>query len=221
MKVKSLLVILLCASAFGQTLKSHVESVTRALTGSAIAGPRVDLTCTPPASGPVPDKYNFYRSTVSGSGFVIVGTNATCAYSDSTVTFATTYFYVATSVNTSTCPTGQVCESANSNQVSAVVGTNPIPNPPQALTVGTIVAGVHLKWTPPVAAAGTILVSYSVWRGGSSTLLSPTKIATVKIASYVDLTPLKGTHYYEVKANDTVNGVAKVSKASNIVKVIV
>jgi hypothetical protein len=45
-------------------------------------------------------------------------------------------------------------------------------------------------------------------------------IATVAKTAYTDR-PSAGTHYYEVKANDKVNGKAVVTAASNIVKAVV
>jgi hypothetical protein len=61
--------------------------------------------------------YNIYRSTTSGSGFVKLNgsplTNLT--YTDGSVSSGTTYFYVATAVDSG----GD--ESANSNQATAVV----------------------------------------------------------------------------------------------------
>jgi Carboxypeptidase regulatory-like domain len=59
--------------------------------------------------------YNVYRSTVSGSGYVKLNSSlvASLAYSDATVESGTTYFYVATAVDSG----GD--ESADSNQVSA------------------------------------------------------------------------------------------------------
>ena len=61
--------------------------------------------------------YNVYRSTTSGSGFTRVNGSllSGLTFSDSNVTSGTTYFYVATAVDSG----GD--ESVNSNQVSAVV----------------------------------------------------------------------------------------------------
>ena len=67
-----------------------------------------------------------------------------------TVAYSTTYFYVATAVNanppTGTCPVGKTCESVASNQATAVIPANPIPNPPTGLTSTVAVA---LNWQPP------------------------------------------------------------------------
>lgn len=214
MKLVSVL-LLLSASLFAQ-LTAKVEVKGKAQFGSAVAGPSVSLSCSPPATGQVPTSYNFYRSTTSGTGYVIAGSSPTCAFTDNNVAFSTTYFYVATSVFTTST---QVFESGDSNQVTAVVPANPVPNPPTALTVGTIVAS--LKWTAPAPQTGITVASYSVFRGGTATLPSPTKIATVTGTAYTDLKPLKGTHYYEVKANDVKSGAKVTSARSNIVKVVI
>lgn len=61
--------------------------------------------------------YNVYRSTVSGSGYTKLNSSlvASLSYSDTNVQTGTTYFYVATAVDSG----GD--ESANSNQVSAAI----------------------------------------------------------------------------------------------------
>ncbi len=61
--------------------------------------------------------YNVYRSTVSGTEYAKINSSlvAALAYSDSTVQNGTTYYYVATSVDTSGI------ESVYSDQVTAVI----------------------------------------------------------------------------------------------------
>ena len=61
--------------------------------------------------------YNLYRSTVNGSGYVKLNTSLINAltYSDDAVSSGTTYFYVATAVDSG----GD--ESSNSNQAVAVI----------------------------------------------------------------------------------------------------
>ena len=197
----------------------HAVSVNqKAAVGSSVQGPSVSLTCTAPTSGVVPNSYNFYRSTTTGTGYVIVGSSATCSYTDTTVTFGTTYYYVATSVNTATCPSGSVCESADSNQASATIGANPVPNPPTGLTVGTIVSNnIPLQWNAPIPQPGVTVNAYTVWRGGNPSLPSPSKIATVTATAYTDSGCKLKLCYYEVKATDTVNKKQVITGPSNIV----
>jgi carboxypeptidase family protein len=73
------------------------------------------LTWTPSTS--TVSGYNVYRSVVSGSGYAKLNSAlvASFSYSDSTVQSGTTYFYVATSVDSG----GD--ESTNSNEASAAI----------------------------------------------------------------------------------------------------
>jgi len=84
---------------------------------SAGAGSAHSVALTWDASVSVVSGYNIYRSTVSGSGFTKLNSSLIngLAYSDTTVTPGTTYFYVATAVDSG----GD--ESADSNQATAVV----------------------------------------------------------------------------------------------------
>lgn len=61
--------------------------------------------------------YNIYRSTVSGSGYVLMNTSLVTAltYTDLSVQSATTYYYVTTAVD------GSGNESTYSNEVSATI----------------------------------------------------------------------------------------------------
>jgi hypothetical protein len=92
-----------------------VQSLTG--TGATQTQHTVDLTWTASADAV---GYNIYRGTVSGGPYTIINSSldATTAYTDSTVTSGTTYYYVATAVNSSSE------ESGYSNQATAV-----IPNP--------------------------------------------------------------------------------------------
>ena len=197
----------------------HAAAVgNKAIAGAAVTGPSVSLSCTAPTSGVTPNSYNFYRSTTSGTGYVILGSSATCAYTDTTVNFGTTYYYVATSINTATCPSGSVCESADSNQASATIGSNPVPNPPTGLTVGTIVSNnIPLQWNAPAPQQGIVVNAYTVWRGGNPSLPSPSKIATITATAYADKGCTLKLCYYEVRATDTVNKKQVVTAPSNIV----
>jgi len=88
---------------------------TVALTGTGVVPPSVTLGWT--ASTSTVAGYNIYRGTISGGPYVKVNTSliTSLAYTDTTVQSGTTYFYVATAVDSS----GN--ESVNSNEVSAPV----------------------------------------------------------------------------------------------------
>ena len=205
------------------TTSRHAASVSQKnIVGSSVQGPSVSLTCTPPSTGTTPNSYNFYRSTTTGTGYVIVGSATTCSYTDTTVTFGTTYYYVATSVNTLTCPSGSVCESADSNQATATIGANPVPNPPTGLTVGTIVSNnIPLQWNAPIPQQGVTVNAYNVYRCTASTCPAPPKIAVVTETAYTDTSCKTTTKnplcYYEVKATDTMNKKQVITGPSNIV----
>ncbi len=225
--MKCLLAVLICFSltAVAQTKKLG------ATVSNSVTGPSVSLSCADPANGAVVTSNNFYRGTVSGGPYALVGNAATCAFTDTTVLFATTYYYAATAVNgSSSCPTGQVCESTYSNQVTAVVGSSPIPGAPTGLTVGALIAtNVPLDWQAPTSQVGVETVSYSVWRCSQASCPRPPKIATVSapLSAYTDTgcIPKVGATqricYYEVRANELIAGVMETSAPSNIVKAIV
>jgi fibronectin type 3 domain-containing protein len=84
---------------------------------TAGAGQAHSVTLSWTASTSTVSGYNIYRSTVSGSGFTKVNSSlvASSSFSDTTVQSGTTYFYVATAVDSG----GD--ESANSNQASAAI----------------------------------------------------------------------------------------------------
>jgi hypothetical protein len=221
--MKFLLAVLICFSltAVAQTKKLGASVNT------AVTPPSVTLSCTEAVGGGTVTSNNFYRGTVSGGPYALVGSAATCAFNDTTPLFNTTYYYTATAVNGSTtCPTGQTCESPYSNQVTAVVGASPIPGAPTGLTVGTIIAtNVPLDWIAPVD--GLTPASYGVYRCSKSTCPAPPKIATVNSTAFTDTgcvpTNRVGirTCYYEVRANDLIAGKLVTSGPSKIVEAIV
>jgi Carboxypeptidase regulatory-like domain len=84
---------------------------------TAAAGQAHSVALTWNASTSTVSGYNVYRSTMSGSGFTRLNSSliSGVAYSDTTVAAGTTYFYVATAVDSS----GD--ESSDSNQATAVI----------------------------------------------------------------------------------------------------
>lgn len=89
---------------------------TLALSGTGIAATSsVALTWTENSSGVV--GYNVYRSTISGGSYSLLNSSpvTSSSYTDNTVVTGSTYYYVATAVNSS----GE--QSSYSNQATAVI----------------------------------------------------------------------------------------------------
>jgi len=90
-----------------------------AVAGTAI----VNLSWNAPADGGNPiTKYTIARSTTPGNETAIVPTQTQTAYADTNVTAGTTYYYTVTATNAAGT-------SDPSDEVSAVPGTTPPPNP--------------------------------------------------------------------------------------------
>lgn len=219
MKLKTLSIMLLLASmSWAQTpnLKA-APKITPKAAAPAAATPSVGLSCSPPTTGVLPDSYNFYRAAVSGGPYTKVGSSGSCAFTDTTVTFSATYYYVATSVNTLTCPVGMTCESVYSNQATAVVGVNPVPNAPTNLTVGTIVANsVPLSWQE----SGKY-TAFRVFRKPSNRNWWSLIATGIKPTSWTNVGVPAGKYNYEVKAVNNVGGKIYLSQPSNVVTAIV
>jgi hypothetical protein len=83
-------------------------------TGTAATSHTVDLSWNASADAV---SYNIYRGTVSGGPYTMINSSpdTTTAYTDSTVASGTTYYYVATAVNS------ESQESGYSNQATAVI----------------------------------------------------------------------------------------------------
>jgi fibronectin type 3 domain-containing protein len=84
----------------------------------------VDLAWTPSEGG---DTFNIYRGTASGAETPLSTGDSASLYTDQNVTSGTTYWYYVTEVS----PAGE--ESKGSNEVQAVIPTQPAP--PSGLTV--------------------------------------------------------------------------------------
>lgn len=174
--------------------------------------PTVSLTCQPPTSGTTPTGYNFYRSSVSGGPYALLNSipEATCAYTDTTVSYATTYYYVATSVS-------GAYVSSYSNMVQAVIPQNPTPNPPTGLTVTSITTtNIQFKWTAPV---GDTVYAYRMYRKPASRTWWTTYATGIKTTTFTDSNPLNTAADYEVKAVEVINGSNVLSGPSNVVLV--
>jgi hypothetical protein len=211
------IVIALCLllSSYCFAADSALRNVSLTVSGVvALPAPSVNLTCTPPATGPVPNSYNFYRSNVSGSGYVLLGSNSGCSYVDSNVAWATTYFYVATAVNTATCPAGFTCESIFSNQTSGTVPVNPIPGPPTNL--GNQVSAknrVPLFWEPPVPGPVT---AYRMLRRPHNQLNWQQVAGGINGTRWTDTRVKSGTWDYAAQSVHYFQGFNYVSVLSNV-----
>ena len=130
--------------------------------------------------------YNVYRGASSGGeGSTAIATGITAtAYTDSSVTNGTAYYYKVAAVNAGGT-------SPQSNEASATPQV-PAPAAPTGLTATAGNAQVSLSWT---ASSGA--TSYNVYRGTSSGGEGATAIATgITATAYTDSSVTNGTAYY-------------------------
>lgn len=178
--------------------------------GATAGSNSVDLTWT---ASSLATGYRVKRSTVSGSGYVTIGTTAepTTAFTDAIIG-GVTYYYVVTATNLSG-------ETVSSLEVAAT----PTLAPPSAPTGLAATAGdnsVALTWT-----AAAFSTSYNVKRsttsGSGYTTISTTGAVTG--TNYTDSTAVNGTPYYYVvsgtnAAGESVNS-SEVSVTPNFIAV--
>jgi len=89
------------------------------LLGSAVAqaAHSVTLACNPGTGGGQVTGFNAKRSTVAGSGYVVIGSASTCSFTDTSTAIQTegaTFHYVFSA-------TGPGGESPNSNDAAATI----------------------------------------------------------------------------------------------------
>jgi hypothetical protein len=129
--------------------------------------------------------YNVKRSTTSGGPYTQLANPTTTAYTDSTATNGTTYYYVVSAVNAGG-------ESANSAQASATPVAAKVPAAPTNLAATPGAAQVSLTWSASDGAT-----SYNVKRATTSG--GPyTPIATPTATSYNDNSVTNGVRYFYV-----------------------
>lgn len=113
-------------------LRYLLLSLTLLFAMPVFAAHSVTFSWTAPATGPAPDHYSVYRSTTTGTGYVLLATVPATQLSftngsnpnGTPLVEGTTYFYVVTSV------VGGV-QSANSNEVKGPIPvTTTTPQPP-------------------------------------------------------------------------------------------
>jgi fibronectin type 3 domain-containing protein len=99
------------------TSNASGSPMTIALSGTGVATTAHSVSLTWNASTGTISGYNVYRSTTSGSGYILVngGLVGGLAYTDTSVQSGTTYYYVTTAVDSS----GD--ESSYSNEAQAII----------------------------------------------------------------------------------------------------
>jgi hypothetical protein len=172
-----------------------VPSGVTATSGSSSAS--LQWTASTDATG-----YNVKRATTSGGPYSQIAAPTSPAYTDSSVTNGTTYFYVVSALNS-------VGESGNSTQVSATPAASvAMPAQPSGLTASAGNASVGLSWS-----ASTGATSYHVKRattngGPYAQIAAPTSV------TYSDASVTNGTTYYYV-----VSAVNSAGESSNSAQV--
>jgi fibronectin type 3 domain-containing protein len=134
MKKLALLCVFLLAlamAAFAQRSAPPAKHVLKARVLMTQTGASVALAWTQSSSSGITSN-NVYRSTVSGGPYAEIysSPNLITAYTDSTVSYTTTYYYVVTVV----CATCSPAESGYSNQAEAAVTAQGQPAAPSGLT---------------------------------------------------------------------------------------
>jgi hypothetical protein len=233
--------LLLCLTlVLGDSAVTHAQVKAKVKDATAGNPGSVALSCTPGVAGPGQGgdaTFNFYRATTNAttvascpaaiSAYTILGVSpmaASCAYTDATVAPNTNYCYVATALDIAlgtTCPANTTCESAPTAPAIAIVPPPLPPPPPLNLVVGAIVAiKVPLWWSAPTPATGVTVVSYNVYDCVQSGCGSPAEIAGGVSGTYY-LAHCKHTNhkcFYQIRANDLVDGQPVLSAPSNTVR---
>lgn len=147
--------------------------------------------------------YNVKRSTTKGGPYSTIASPSGAAYTDSSVTNGTTYYYVVSSLNTAG-------ESANSPEVSATpkAPTAP-PSVPTGLTATAGDSSITLSWSASTGAS-TYNVKRSTTNGGPYTQIGSTGATT-----YIDAPLTNGTTYYYVVSSVNSFGESANSSQAN------
>ncbi|SEW50321.1 fibronectin type III domain-containing protein [Chitinophaga arvensicola] len=202
-----------CASSFSAPF--NVISATGANAPAAAAGVtalplsktqlEVDWTRNPNA--PYPETgYEIYRSTTSGSGYVLVAITAAGAvtYVDNGLNANTTYYYIVRAVNNNGA-------AAVSNQASAktLVDNVPPTSPPNLRITGTSSNYVSLAWDAATDDVG--VDKYDIYINGvKSYVVAGTQ------TTYTAYNLTKGNVYtFFVKARDLAGNVSPASNQAN------
>ena len=151
---------------------------------SATAQSNGSITLDWSASASATD-YRVKRSTTSGSGYSIIAAPTGTQFTDTNVSYGTTYYYIVTALNVSD-------ESLASAQVTATPQLTPPPIPTGL--AGTVVSPgqIDLVWTASTTATG-YRIKRATTSGGPYTT-----IATPATTSYSDIGAGAGLLYYYV-----------------------
>ena len=148
--------------------------------------------------------YNVKRSTISGGSYTNIASPTTTNYTDTGVSYGTTYYYVVSSTNV-------FGESTNSAQVSAVESIGPLitaasasPNPVSPGQILSISATVTAN-TNPVA---TVTVDVSVIGGLTNQVLVSDGTGNYTNGVTVAATPMVGVQTLTVNASDNLDNLA-------------
>ncbi len=148
--------------------------------------------------------YRVKRSTVSGSGYVTVGTTAdpTVNFTDSIIG-GQTYYYVVTATNAS----GETISSAEVSAAPSLAA----PSAPTGLVASVGDNNISLTWT-----AAAFSTSYNVKRSttSGSGYTTITTTGAVTGTSYTDTTAVNGTTYYYVVSGT--NGAGESANSSEV-----
>jgi hypothetical protein len=192
------------------------DSMLKTRVNISATGPSVALACIPAATGPAATGFSFYRSNTSGGPYSVLNTLPlpTPDYTDNTVAYGATYYYVATAMDA-------FGSSPYSAESAITVPSVVVPNPPTGMVVGKVNwIKVPLYWIAPVPQEGVIINSYNVYGCVASGCVFPSLIASgLAFTSCVvrcNQSSLKC--FYQVKANVTVNGQSMLSGPSNVVR---
>ncbi|HYU50466.1 MAG TPA: S8 family serine peptidase [Candidatus Limnocylindria bacterium] len=176
---------------------------------------QVTLGWTTPASGGSPiSGYRLYRGTSSGSLAPYQTLGLVTAYTDTSVSNGTTYYYQVSAVNT-------IGEGSRSTERSATpVAPASLPSAPLGLSASqSFPKGIDLAWTAPASNGGSAITDYRIYR--STTTGTETLLVTVTggTTSYRDTATKKGTlYFYVVRAVNAVGEGPSSGEASAVAR---
>ncbi|MHA1984606.1 MAG: fibronectin type III domain-containing protein, partial [Candidatus Hodarchaeales archaeon] len=154
-------------------------------------------------------EYLIYRSTTSGTGFILIKSIAgdVTSYVDTNLLVGNTYYYYVIAKNIKG-------DSNPSIEVSAKVATYPDPVTSFNLTIGDRLA--RLDWIIPVD-GGSPLTGFEIYRSlNSSSLYSLIIIVNGTTSSYIDTGLTNGITYYYIIKSKNIIGLSTPSAEKNI-----